>query len=181
MRILLLLAMCAALVGCKDSSTKAREAESKAREAAREAETTARGGARTVEGAGRKTYEAGRVAYATGREAAGLARTVKAELDKVYKSDQAYDLAITRAGASKEHAATLEAVPHVTVRGVTVGYEETATRSLNGVGYKKHFRATWRRGDEDVIVSYATQDSIDVVAFARLVEKMVPIVEKAME
>lgn len=120
-------------------------------------------------------------AYAAGRDAIGLARTVKSELDKVYKTDHSYDLDIARAGASKEHAAKLRAMPHVTVNGVTVGYEESVTRSLNGVGYRKHFRATWRRGDEDVIVSYATQDDIDVVAFAKLVEKMVPIVEKSID
>jgi hypothetical protein len=120
-------------------------------------------------------------AYAAGREAVGLARRVKSELDKVYKTDHAYDLDIARAGASKDHAAKLAAMPHATVNGVTVGYEETATRSINGVGYRKHFRATWRRGDEDVIVSFATQEDIDVVAFARLVEKMVPIVEASID
>jgi len=120
-------------------------------------------------------------AYVAGRDAVGLARNVKKELDKVYQSDHAYDLDIARAGASKEHAAKLSEMPHLTVNGVTVGYEETATRSVNGVGYKKHFRATWRRGNEDVIVSYATQDNIDVVAFAKLVEKMVPIVEKSID
>ena len=99
----------------------------------------------------------------------------------VYKTDHAYDLDITRAGASKEHAAKLAAMPHLTVRGVTVGYEESVTRSMGGVGYKKHFRATWRRGDEDVIVSFATQENLDVVAFAKLVEKMVPIVEQAID
>ena len=129
----------------------------------------------------KEAEDAGRSAYASGRDAVGLARTVKSELDKVYKTDHAYDLAITRAGASTEHAAKLSSMPHVTVRGVTVGYEETATRSLNGVGYRKHFRATWRRGNEDVVVSYATQEDIDVVAFAKLVEKMVPIVEKAID
>jgi hypothetical protein len=61
---------------------------------------------------------------------------VKAELDKVYRTEHAYDLDVTRTGASTAHAAELAAMPHVTVRGVTVGYEETATRSLNGVGYR---------------------------------------------
>lgn len=151
------------LAGCKDG-------ESRARGAAKEAEGTAR-----------DVYAAGQGAYSAGKDAVGLAKTVKAELDKVYKTDHAYDLDVTRAGASTDHAAKLSAMPHVTVSGVTVGYEETATRSLHGVGYKKHFRATWRRGNEDVIVSYATQDNIDVVAFAKLVEKMVPIVEQAID
>lgn len=181
MRILVLLAMFAALVGCKDSSNKARDTAREAESTARDVGRTVEGAGRAVEGAGREAYATGQGAYAAGRDAVGVARTVKAELDKVYKTDHAYDLDITRAGASKEHAAELAKMPHVTVRGVTVGYEETATRSLHGVGYRKHFRATWRRGDEDVIVSYATQDDIDVVAFAKLVEKMVPIVEKAID
>lgn len=166
MRILVLSLM-VCLAGCKDERAQAESA-------ARTAEDRARSAGRTVESAGRS-------AYATGRDAVGVARTVKRELDKVYQTDHAYDLDVTRAGASQEHAAKLSAMPHVTVRGVTVGYEESATRSLNGVGYRKHFRATWRRGNEDVIVSYATQDDLDVVAFAKLVEKMVPIVEKAID
>lgn len=166
MRILVL-SMVVCLAGCKDERAQAEHA-------ARAAEGKARSAGRTVEGAGRS-------AYTTGRDAVGLARTVKRELDKVYKTDHAYDLDITRAGASTEHAAKLAAMPHVTVRGVTVGYEESVTRSMGGIGYKKHFRATWRRGDEDVIVSYATQENLDVVAFAKLVEKMVPIVEQAID
>ncbi|HUQ05839.1 MAG TPA: hypothetical protein VM261_25230 [Kofleriaceae bacterium] len=163
MRTAFVLGMALALVGCKDGESRAR------------------GAAKDVEGAGRDVYAAGESAYAHGKSAVGVARTVKAELDKVYKTDSDYDLDITRAGASTDHAAKLAAMPHVSVNGVTVGYEEAATRSLHGVGYRKHFRATWRRGNEDVIVSFATQDNIDAVAFAKLVEKMVPIVEKAMD
>lgn len=122
-----------------------------------------------------------RRAYAAGKDAVGLARTVKAELDKVYQSNSDYDLDITRTGASAEQASKLAAMPHVTVKGVTVGYEESTTLSLHGVRYKKHFRATWRRGNEDVIVGFATDENLDAAAFAALIEKMVPIVEKQLD
>lgn len=163
MRTAFVLGVALAVVGCKDGESRAR------------------GAAKEAEGVGRDVYGAGETAYAHGKSAVGLARTVKSELDKVYKTDSDYDLDITRAGASKEHAAKLAAMPHVTVKGVTVGYEESSTLSLHGVGYKKHFRATWRRGNEDVIVAFATDENIDAVAFAKLVEKMVPIVEKAID
>lgn len=149
--------------------------------ACKDGESRARGAAKEAESAGRDVYAAGKTAYGAGRDAVGLARTVKGELDQVYKTDHAYDLDITRAGASTDHAKKLSEMPHVTVGDVTVGYEESATKSLHGIGYKKHFRATWRRGNEDVIVSYATQENLDAVAFVKLVEKMVPIVESAID
>jgi hypothetical protein len=163
MRTAFVLGVALALMGCKDGEDRAR------------------GAAKDVQGAGRDVYRAGEGAYASGRAAVALGRSVKAELDKVYKTDSDYDLDITRAGASTAHAKKLADMPHVKVGDVTVGYEETSTLSMHGVGYRKHFRATWRRGNEDVVVAFATQENIDVVAFAKLVEKMVPIVEKQID
>ena len=71
-------------------------------------------------------------------------------------------------------------MPHLTIRGVTVGYEEDTSRSLGGQTSRRHFRATWRRGDRDVIVGYQTEEKIDVVAFAKLLQKLVPIVERVL-
>jgi hypothetical protein len=166
----LILGLMVLAAGCKESEEGARAAERKAAQA-RVLADEAR--AEAVRRAGQaETYAKGGV---------GLARTVKSELDKVYRTDRDYDLAITRAGASKDHAARLAAMPHVQVGDVTVGYEEETRRSFAGVSYARHFRATWRRGDEDVVVSYATQEHIDPVAFVALVEKLVPIVERELD
>ena len=113
------------------------------------------------------------------RRALGL--QAKAELDKVYRTDSDYDLDVTAAGASADHAAKLAALPHVTVGDLTVGYEQVSTLSTSGVGRSRHFRATWRRGDRDVIVGYQTSEALDVVAFAKLLDKLVPSVERALE
>ncbi len=167
----------ALLSACKDKAEQAAETARQAREtAARQAEAAERKAAAARRGAEAAVDRAA----ATARDATGLARTVKAELDKVYKSERDYDLDITRTGASGSHAARLAAMPHVRVGDVTVGYEESASTSLHGIGYARHFRATWRRDGEDVIVSYATQEEIDAVAFAALVQKLVPIVEKQL-
>lgn len=115
------------------------------------------------------------VALATGRK-------VSAELDKVYRTDTDYELAVSEEADpdSAAHAERLAQMPTVSIGDVTVGYEEDATRSLRGVRYAKHFRATWRRDGELVRVSYFTQEEIDAVGFARLLQKMVPIVENAL-
>jgi hypothetical protein len=171
--------------GCKDSPAQAREAAREARDHASQARDRAAQArdqaARKAEAARRGAGDLATRAADAARDAVGVARTVKTELDKVYKTDRDYDLDITRAGASADHAARLAAMPHVTVGDVTVGYEASTTTSLHGVSYARHFRATWRRGDEDVIVSYATQEKLDPIAFAALVEKLVPIVDRALD
>ncbi len=165
------------LAACKDPAEGARQRAREARVAAQRQADSAR---RHADSARREAAAATDRAVATARDAVGLARTVKAELDKVYKTDRAYDLDITRAGAATDHAARLAAMPHITVGDVTVGYEESTTHSLRGVSYARHVRATWRRGDEDVVVSYATQEQLDPVAIAALIEKLVPIVDRAL-
>lgn len=116
-------------------------------------------------------------AYATGKR-------VKSELDKVYKTTHDYDLAVDDVAASspegEAHAKDLAALPSVTVGDVKVGYREDVSRSVGGVTYAKHFRATWRRGDRVYRVSYFTSEQLDAVAFADLVQRVVPLVEKAL-
>lgn len=116
-------------------------------------------------------------AYVTGKRA-------KAELDKVYKTTHDYDLAVDDVTAEspegKAHAKRLATLPTVTVGGATVGYEEDVARSVGGVTRSKHFRASWRRGDTIVRVSYFTSERIDAIAFAQLLQKLVPIVERVL-
>jgi|GEM_PF-5755880 len=113
-------------------------------------------------------------------DAVTLARAAKAELDKVYKTQSSYDLDVTTPAATASHAAKLAAMPHVTVGGLTVGYEEVSALSITGTSSSRHFRATWRRGDRDVIVGYQTQGAFDLAAFAALLQKLVPVVEKVL-
>ena len=109
-----------------------------------------------------------------------LGRRVKAELDKVYQHRTDYDLDITTRAATSAHAEKLAAMPHVTVGGVTVGYEQVAGLSPTGASNKRHFRATWRRGDRDVIVGYQTESRLDLAAFAALLPTLVPIVDRLL-
>ena len=118
---------------------------------------------------------------ATVERALALGLQAKAELDKVYRTSSDYDLDVTAAGASPAHAAKLAALPHVTVGDVVVGYEQVATVSTGGVSRSRHFRATWRRGDQDVIVGYQTSETIDLVGFAALVPRLVPAVERVLD
>jgi hypothetical protein len=113
-------------------------------------------------------------------EALALGRRVKAELDKVYPTSTDVTLDVTAAGASVEHAANLAALPHVTIGGLTVGYEEVASVSVTGIGRSRHFRAVWRHGDRDVIVGYQSSEELDLVAFAKLLDKLVPVVERVI-
>lgn len=106
--------------------------------------------------------------------------SVRAELDKVYHTTSSYDLDITTQAATSEHAAKLAAMPHVTVGELTVGYEQTSGVSITGTSSARHFRATWRRGDRDVIVGYQTESNLDLAAFAALLQKLVPIVERTL-
>jgi len=107
---------------------------------------------------------------------------VKQELDKVYKTDGDYDLVITAEDADdaqmKEHDAKMAAMPNVSIEGVTIGYEESQERSLKGVTYTKHYRATWARDGKKIGVGYYSKKEIDVAAFVELVKKLYPIVEK---
>ena len=79
------------------------------------------------------------------------------------------------------HEASIAAMPHATVNGVTVGYQEDASRSLRGASYSRHFRATWVWKGRKVAVSYYTREEIDGVAFAELLTKLVPVVQRAMD
>ena len=101
-------------------------------------------------------------------------------VDKVYHATSSYDLDITTQAATSEHAAKLAAMPHVTVGDLTVGYEQLSGLSVTGTSSKRHFRATWRRGDRDVIVGYQTESQLDLAAFAALLQQLVPIVERAL-
>lgn len=106
-------------------------------------------------------------------------KAAKVELDKAYKSEHDYDLAVDDVGsaAAAAHAAKLEAMPSVDINGVRVGYEEDANLSLKGKTYKKHFRASWKRNDKIIRVSYFSKETIDAVAFTKLLAKIVPAVE----
>jgi len=175
-----------AILGCGADRAAAERA---ARAKAEQAERAARATAEQVEREARTTAEqvereARAKAAQVEREASrtfDLGKRAKAELDKVYRTDSDYDLDVTATGTSAEHAAKLAELPHVTIGGVTVGYEQVSTVSTTGLGRSRHFRATWRRGDRDVVVGYQTSEQLDVVAFARLLDKLVPSVERALE
>lgn len=106
-------------------------------------------------------------------------KAVKAELDKVYKTDNAYDLAVDDLDSAEAaaHAARMDSMPSVDVNGVRVAYEEDANRSLRGTTYTKHFRASWKHQDKIIRVSFYTKESLDIVAFAALIQKIVPAVQ----
>lgn len=116
-------------------------------------------------------------AYVTGRR-------VKSELDKVYETTHDYELAVDDVAASspegQAHAHELAALPSVTVGDATIGYEEDVRRSVGGATYSKQFRASWRRGDQIVRVSYFTSERIDLAAFAELLKRLAPIVERTL-
>jgi len=106
-------------------------------------------------------------------------KAAKVELDKAYKSEHDYDLAIDEPDAAKaaEHAKQLETMPSVEVNGVRVGYEEDSSLSLKGKTYSKHFRASYKRQDGKIIrISYFTKETIDLVQFAKLLQKIIPAV-----
>lgn len=106
-------------------------------------------------------------------------KAAKTELDKAYRTEHTYDLAVDDldSEAAAAHAARLDAMPSIEVKGIRVGYEEDAKLSLRGTTYTKHFRASWKRGDKLVRVSFYTQENLDLVAFAELLGKLVPAVE----
>lgn len=125
-----------------------------------------------------KLTEARRRAF----DAAEAGTAAKRELDKVYKTSKDYDLVVSAEDADdaemKRHEAAMAAMPHVNVGDLTVGYEEQSSRSLKGVSYSKHYRATWIRNGRKLGVSYYSKEEIDAAAFADLLRRLVPIVEK---
>jgi hypothetical protein len=106
-------------------------------------------------------------------------KAAKAELDKAYKSESAYDLAVDDLSSAEAaaHQARMDKMPAVDVKGVRVAYEEDSNLSLRGTTYSKHFRASWKRNDKIVRVSFYTKETLDIVAFAALIQKIVPAVE----
>jgi hypothetical protein len=147
--------------GCKDEQKEAREVVAKAKD-------------RTVE-----VIDTAGEAVA---KAIVLGKGAKAELDKVYRTQHDYALAVDELGSqdAEQHAARLDAMPSIEVRGVRVGYEEDSELSLRGTTYSKHFRASWKRGDKIVRVSFYTKETLDLVAFAQLLQKLIPAVETVL-
>lgn len=182
--LLLVAAACGESRSEKEAKRRAEQARIAAEEIVRrervEREAQASRYADEVMAARRKAEELARATLADASRARALGEQAKAELDKVYRTSSDYDLDITTAGATSAHAEKLAAMPHVTVNGVTVGYEEDTSRSLGGASRRRHFRATWRRGDRDVIVGYQTEEKLDLVAFAKLLQRLVPIVERLL-
>jgi len=104
-------------------------------------------------------------------------KAAKVELDKAYNSEHEYDLAIEEPDAESTHAKQLEAMPSVEINGVRVGYEQDSNLTLKGKTYTRHFRASWKREDGKIMrVSYFTKETIDLVEFAKLLQKIVPAV-----
>ncbi len=106
-------------------------------------------------------------------------KAAKVELDKAYKSEHDYDLAIEEPDAAQaaEHARKLESMPAVEVSGVRVGYEEDSNLSLKGKTYSKHFRASYKREDGKIVrISYFSKETIDLAEFAKLLQKIIPAV-----
>ena len=172
--VLILLASCGS--SRDDAERKAREARGYAEARAAEAQAAAAQKAEQAvdRAASARAKAAAAVADATRMRT--IAAQAKAELDKVYATRSAYDLDIDTPAATAAHAQKLAAMPHVTVGDLTVGYEEASAMSVTGTSSRRHFRATWRRGDRDVIVGYQTEGTLDLVAFAKLLHKLVPIV-----
>lgn len=150
------------------------EAKDQAKEKAQQARVAAADVVGTVKTAGSDAFDA-----------AAVALRAKRELDKVYRTTSGYDLVVAAQDADdaglRAHAAKIEAMPHVTVKGVTVGYQEDRDRSLRGESYARHFRATFVLKGRTVGVSYYTHEELDLIAFAALLERLVPVVLTAME
>lgn len=113
-------------------------------------------------------------------DAVALTRAAKREFDRVYRSTTTYDLDVTAVGAPdaelRAHEAAIAAMPHLAVGDVTVGYEESTARSLRGVSYARHFRATFVLRGQRVAVSYYAQEDLDLAAFVTLLQALAPIV-----
>lgn len=110
---------------------------------------------------------------------------IRVEFDRVYHASANYDLVVESQDAQgsrmREHQARIAAMPHVRVGELSVGYEESQTRSLRGVSYRKHFRAVWMHQGRRIALSYYSNENIDLAAFASLLERLVPIVQGRIE
>lgn len=108
--------------------------------------------------------------------------SIKKEFDAVYQSGSAYDIEIATEGIDDAGMKALEdqlkGLPNVTVNGVTIAYEDRTANSINGVNYAKAFGAIWVVGGKKIGLIYATQQNIDAKAFAELLQKLAPVVEK---
>lgn len=158
--------------GCRDEPKQAEAKAASVTDRARAVGSDVRERVRAATGFAERQLDA----------ALSLGRRAKVELDKVYRRDTDYALTVDD-GSSPDaaaHAARLDAMPAITIGDVRVGYHEDASLSLRGTTYAKHFRASWRRGDQVVRVSYYTQETMNVVAFVALLEKLVPAVERAL-
>ena len=184
-RVTFLALLVATSVACENERQRERERAEREAEAIRRgaADIVAREQARAARvGDVAASYVVDQVQAAEARfdQAVALGRTVKAELDKVYRSDGDYELAVARGPAAADDAARFAALPHVQVGAVTVGYQEERALSVRGVRYARHFRASWRRGDEVVQVGYFGQETVDAAAFAALLPRLVPLVERQL-
>lgn len=157
------------LLGCKDKQEKLEQTKDKVVDVA--------GGAKDKLVAAKD-----KVVEVTGdvlEKAIEKGKAAKVELDKAYKSDNEYDLAVDDIGSEQAaiHASRLEKMPSIEVNGVRVGYEEDSNLSLRGTTYAKHFRMSWKRGDKIVRVSFYSKQTIDIVELTKLIAKIVPAVE----
>ena len=116
------------------------------------------------------------------KDALALGKKVKAELDKVYATTSDYDITVDAVAESAEnHDARLAAMPSVKIGTTTVGYEQDSAHTLLGVKYSRHFRATWRALDgRTVRLSFYTKEELNIPAFLKLLEKIVPVAIKVI-
>ena len=121
-------------------------------------------------------------ASALSKEALAARKQVKAELGKVYQSKFDYDITVDATPeAAADHEARLAKMPSVKVGTTAVGYEQDSEHSLLGVKYSRHFRATWRALDgRTVRLSFYTQEELDLPAFVKLLQKIVPVAMKVV-
>ena len=192
------------LAGCKDKeqSDKARDVVAQAKDktaemaggakdklgemAGKAVDTAGEAADKAGDTAGKAADKAGEAVDKVGEaydKALVLGRGAKAELDKVYKTDKDYALAVDDVASEDagKHAERLDKMPSIEIKGVRVGYEEDSNLSLRGTTYSKHFRASWKRGDGKLVrVSFYTKEQLDLVAFAQLLQKLVPAVQTVL-
>jgi len=168
---------CVLLLGCKDKDKeKAKDIANSVKEKTVEVAGTAK------DKIGAATDKAVEIAGEVAESAVANGKKAKVELDKVYKTDNAYELAVDEVGSAEAeiHAKRLEKMPSIEIKGVRVGYEEDSNLSLRGTTYSKHFRASWKRKDKIIRVSFYTKETIDAAAFAQLLAKLVPVVDTVL-
>ena len=197
-----------ALAGCSSELEKANAAllEQRARAERQAAELKAQldrqqqGGAEQIAELRRealaKARGAGLVAFELRlNQAAELLRTaesVKKEWDQINRGESAYDLVVYGAGGDatriEEHEAALDSMGHVEVRDVPlaggavekvrVGYSDVTEVGTGGRKHERHFRATWTDEGRKVGLSYYTTGQTDPAAFAALLGRLVPVVNR---